>query len=110
MKQTLRIIAFSALATAAVIKAAPALADPSPAQIVSIVHTGDLDLSTRAGRTALDHRLVSAAFEVCGTVSDADLVGKNKARACRADVLAKARAEGEQLASGGAPITVAAAY
>jgi UrcA family protein len=110
MKQTLKIIAVSALVTAAVIKATPLLAEPVPAQNISIVHTADLDLSSKAGREALDHRLINAAFDVCGTASDADLAGKNKARACRADVLAKARAEGEQLASRGAPILVAAGY
>jgi UrcA family protein len=108
MKETLKIIAMSALATAAVIKAVPVLAEPAPAQNVTIVHTADLDLSTSAGRNALDHRLVLAAYDVCGTPSDADLEGKNKARECRADVLAKARAEGEQIASRGGPIFVAA--
>ena len=108
MKQTLKIIAGSALATAALIKAVPAFAEPMPAQNVSIVHTADLDLSSKAGLEALDHRLVTAAFEVCGTASEVDLAGKNKVRACRADVLAKARAEGEQLASRGASIRIAA--
>ena len=107
MKQTLKIISFSALATAAVIKAAPLLAEPAPSQNVSIVHTADLDLSSKAGREALDHRLVTAAYEVCGTASDVDLAGKNKVRACRSDVLAKARSDGEQLASRGVSITVA---
>jgi|SRR6476469_542730 len=101
MKQTLKIIAISALATAAVIKAVPAFAETAPAQAVSIVHTADLDLSTKAGRNALDHRLVSAAYDVCGTASEVDLAGKNKVRACRIDVLAKARAESVQLASRG---------
>lgn len=109
MKQTLKIIAISALATGIVIKAVPALAEPIPAQNVSIVHTADLDLSTSAGRNALDHRLVIAAHEVCGTASDIDLAGKNQVRACRADVLAKARSSGEELASRGMSITVAAA-
>jgi UrcA family protein len=110
MKQTFKIIAASALATAAVIKAVPAFAEPMPAQNVSIIHTADLDLSSKAGREALDHRLVTAAFEVCGTASEVDLAGKNKVRACRADVLAKARAQGEQLASRGEPIRIAAGY
>jgi UrcA family protein len=92
MKQTLKIIALSALATAAVIKGVPALAEPAPAQNVTIVHTGDLDLSTSAGRAALDHRLVIAAFDVCGAASDVDLAGRNAVRACRVDVLARARA------------------
>ena len=109
MKQTLKIIAISALATAAVIKAVPAFAEPVPAQNVSIVQTGDLDLTTKAGRQALDHRLVTAAYEVCGGASDADLVGKNKASECRKDVLAEARAASAQLASRGSSIRIAAA-
>jgi UrcA family protein len=92
MKQTLKIIAISALATAALIKGVPALAEAGSAQNVSIVQTGDLDLSTSAGRSALDHRLVIAAREVCGTASDVDLAGKNQVRGCRSDVLAQARA------------------
>ena len=94
--------------TAGAIKSASALAEPSSPQNVSIVQTSDLDLNSKAGRTALDHRLVTAAYEVCGTASDVDLAGKNEMRACRADVLAKARSEGQQLASRGAPILVAA--
>jgi UrcA family protein len=101
MKQTLKIIAVAALATAAVIKAAPALAERAPAQNITIVHTGDLDLSTAAGRAAHDHRLVNAAFDVCGTAADVDLAGRNKVRACRAEVLAKARNTSAQLARRG---------
>jgi UrcA family protein len=109
MKETLKTIAVSAVATAAIIKAVPAFSEPLPAQNVSVVHTKDLDLSSEAGRAALDHRLVTAAFEVCGTASDADLAGRNQVRDCRADVLAKARAESEQLASRNGMIVVAAA-
>jgi UrcA family protein len=101
VKQTLKIIAASALITAVVIKAVPALAEAAPEQAVSIVHTVDLDLSTASGRQALDHRLVTAAYDVCGTASDADLAGKNQVRACRVEVLAKARADSRQLASRG---------
>ena len=109
MKQTLRIIAASALITAIVIKAVPALAEPAPAQAVSIVHTADLDLSTASGREALDHRLVTAAYDVCGTASDVDLAGKNQVRACRVDLLAKARVESLQLASRGSNTILVAA-
>ena len=105
---TFKIVLTSFLVTAAVIKGAPALAEPAAAQNVSIVHTSDLDLSTAAGRAALNHRLVTAAFEVCGTASDVDLAGKNRVRAARAAVLATARADGEQLASRGSSILVAA--
>jgi UrcA family protein len=109
VKQTLKIIAVSALATAAVIKAVPAFAETMPTQAVSIVHTADLDLSTAAGRNALDHRLVNAAYEVCGDASNVDLAGENKARACRVDVLARARADSLQLASRGSGTILVAA-
>ena len=101
MKQTLRIILVSFIATTAVIKAAPVLAEPVPAQNVSIVRTADLDLSTATGRQALDHRLVAAARDVCGSASDADLAGKNQVRACRSTVLAEARAKGQAIADRG---------
>lgn len=106
----IRIILASALITTAAIKAVPAIAEPVTGQNVSIVHTADLDLSTDAGRRALDVRLSHAAREVCGTPSDVDLAGKNKARACRANVLADARTRGEQLAAhgGSGTITLAA--
>ena len=110
MKQTLKIIAVSALATAAVIKAAPGLSEPVSSQNVSIVRTSDLDLSTAKGRAELDHRLINAAYDVCGVASDADLAGKNIIRACRADVLAKARMRSEKLADRSGPILVAAAH
>lgn len=107
MNKTLKIVAVSFAITAGLIKGAPTMAQPV-AQNVSVVHTADLDLSTRAGRDTLDRRLITAAYDVCGTASDVDLAGKNKIRQCRADVLAKARTESEQLASRGASIFVAA--
>lgn len=109
MKQTLRIILASFLATAAVIKAAPVLAEYAPANVnVSIVRTADLDLSSRAGRHQLDQRLVVAAREVCGSASDVDLAGKNQVRRCRGDVLARAQAQRDTLLAG-QPIAVTAA-
>jgi UrcA family protein len=101
MKKTLGIILTSFLATTALIKAVPALAEQAPAQNVSIVHTADLNLSTEAGRRHLDERLVHAARDVCGSASDVDLAGKNEVRACRDDVLAKARGDARQIASSG---------
>jgi UrcA family protein len=103
----IRIILASALITTAAIKAVPAVAEPVTATVnVSIVHTADLNLTTEAGRRALDVRLSQAARDVCGSPSDLDLAGKNKARACRATVLADARAKGEQLAASGGPGTI----
>jgi len=106
----IRIIIASGLITAAIIKGGPAAAEaaPSPEVNVSIVQTSDLDLSTSTGQRVLDRRLVQAARDVCGTASDADLAGKNAVRACRTSVLADARLKGDQLASSGKPILVAA--
>lgn len=108
MMKSFKIAVTAFLITAGVIKGAPALA-AQPIENVSIVRTADLDLNSQSGRAALDHRLVNAATEVCGTASSADLVGSNQVRACRANVLAKARNDGSQLASRGAPIAVVAA-
>ena len=98
MKQTLKIIAASALVTGILWRAAPALAEEAP-RSVAVVRVADLDLSSKAGVRLLDRRLVSAAREVCGTASDADLVGKNRVAACRDEVLAEARATGARLAA-----------
>ena len=105
----IRIILLSALITGAAIKAVPAFAEPVVGNVnISVVNTGDLDLSTSAGKRALDQRLVIGAREVCGTASDVDLEGKNDVRQCRAEALAKARAECQQLASRSGTILVAA--
>lgn len=101
MKQTLRIILISALATAAVLKGVPALAEAPKADLnVSVVRTGDLQLTTDAGQRELDRRLVVAAREVCGGASDVDLAGKNDVRQCRHAVLAEARAKSADLVAG----------
>ena len=98
MKQALRIVIVSAMLTAAALRAAPALAEPAGGETqVSVVSTGDLDLSSRQGQRQLKLRLVHAAAELCGGVSDADLQGKLAARRCRADVLANASEQGERI-------------
>lgn len=109
MKKSILIALGSFLATAAVIKAAPALADPVQSRNVNVVRTADLDLSSEPGRRALDHRLVIAAAEVCGAASDVDLAGKNLVRKCRHDALAQARARGEALAARGGEATIVVA-
>jgi UrcA family protein len=101
MKKALKIIALSALITAAAIKGAPAIAEPAAGNMhVEIVRTGDLDLSAAHGRRQLDIRLAHAAREVCGKPSDSHLAGKNGARRCRGEVLASARAQRDDLLAG----------
>ena len=104
MKNAFTIALASALITTAAIKAAPALAEtPGGETNVSLVRTADLNLKSDAGRRQLDLRLVRAARQVCGTVSDADLNGKNEVRECRTEVLAKARANRDSVLAAAAP-------
>jgi UrcA family protein len=109
MKKTLLIIAGSALATGVAIRAAPALSQPADSSHevnVSVVQTADLDLSTRAGQRLLDRRLATAAGEVCGEASDADLKGQNDVRQCRNEVLAAARAKANAILAGRSDTTI----
>jgi len=75
------------------------------------VQTSDLDLASQNGQRSLDRRLAQAAREVCGVPSDADLVGQNKARACRTDAISRAGSEREGLlaaANRGAVVAITA--
>ena len=95
MKNPFVLAIASAIVTAGLIKAVPALAETAPAQhtYVSYVKTADLNLASEGGQRALDRRLAQAAREVCGVPSDSDLVGQNKARECRDEALTRATAE-----------------
>ncbi|HEY1143839.1 MAG TPA: UrcA family protein [Sphingomicrobium sp.] len=113
MKNPFVIAAVSAIITAGLIKAAPALAEPvAPTQTrVSVVQTADLDLNSASGQHSLQIRLAQAAREVCGTASDADLAGQNKVLACRHDAIARAAGKRDALltaAKDGAPIAITA--
>lgn len=94
MKKSFYIALVSALFTAGLIKAAPALAQ-TPVEsgnvVVSRVHTSDLNLATASGQRQLDRRIANAAREVCGAASDADIEGKNDIRECRSETIAKAK-------------------
>ena len=68
-----------------------------PVTASSIVRTADLDLSTASGQRELDRRIVQAARDVCGEPSNVDLEGKNAVRQCRADTIAAASSQREQL-------------
>ena len=103
MKRSFYIALVSALLTAGLIKAAPALAQ-TPAQgdvAVTLVHTADLDLRSAAGQRRLDQRLANAAREVCGVASEADIAGRNDVRECRNEVLTKAKAQKSAILAAG---------
>jgi UrcA family protein len=96
------------LATLLAFSATPALAEPIVA--TTSVQTADLDLSSAKGQRALDQRLNRAVKEVCGSASDVDIVGKNEARRCRAETLARVASERDQRVARASdePIEVAA--
>ena len=105
----IKIILTSFVITAGLLTGSPTVAQPAaPAINTQTVSTADLDLSTEAGRSALDHRLVNAAIDVCGTAADVDLAGRNAVRECRHEVLAEARAKAGQAIAARADIQVAA--
>ena len=89
--------------------ATPALAQP-PATATSIIRLADLDLASQAGQRALNRRLSIAIAEVCGTASDADLVGQNEVRRCRVATRARVANDRDQriAASSGNAIVIAA--
>ena len=96
------------IATLLAFTASPALAEP-PVISTSTVQTADLDLSSKAGQRALDHRLSVAAKEVCGTASDADISGKNDVRRCRVETIARVASDRDQriAAASSQPVEVA---
>lgn len=55
------------------------------------VRHDDLDLRSVAGTRMLDRRIRTAVKALCGSTSDADPAGKNKADRCRAEALRQAQ-------------------
>lgn len=111
MDKGFKIAAAAFVITAVASRAVPALAEPERTPVnVTVVHTADLDLASERGKRQLDHRLANAAREVCGTASEVDLEGRNEVRACRADVLAKAKEDGVEVAGRGVPSAIAAGH
>ncbi len=102
----LALIASAATVTPTVAKAF------EPVTVTSIVRTADIDLSSKAGHDELDRRIARAAREVCGDPSAVDLEGRNAVRECRAESIAQAFAQRDQLlaaARSDSPIVVASA-
>jgi UrcA family protein len=91
---------FLALAALAATAAAPAIAQSSDSVAVGY---GDLNLSSPAGREALERRVGAAARQVCGEYQPLELKMIALSRACRARALAAGQAQfGQSLAAGGA--------
>jgi UrcA family protein len=89
--------------------ASPSLAQRSEPVTASVtVRHADLDLTTAAGRAALDRRVARAAREVCGPETPYDLYAKVRLRQCRDAARASGTAQAAQLAARVRPVEVAA--
>ena len=113
MKNPFVLAISSAIITAGLIKAVPALAETPAVEQTYVIYvkTADLNLTSERGQQALDRRLAQAAREVCGVPSDSDLVGQNKVRECREGAVGRASSEREALlaaAKRGAVIAITA--
>ena len=84
-------------ALAAVLLAAPLHAQAPAAPADQIVRSADLDLGSGAGVAALDRRLELAVETACGPTSAADPAGYNRARLCRARLIADLRPQRDRL-------------
>lgn len=90
------------LAALTALTAAPAAAD----ELSVTVPFGDLDLTTRAGKAALDKRIEDAVDKVCSPTERRDIRGWMAWKECKALTLADAM---EQLAALTPPANVALA-
>jgi UrcA family protein len=93
---------FTVLAALTAAIAAPAAAD----ELSVTVAFGDLDLSTAAGKAALDERIEAAVEKVCSPTQRRDIRGWMAAEECKVLTLADAM---EQLAARTPPTNVALA-
>lgn len=87
------LLAVAAVAAATLMTGAavsPAMAQTPESVTVGF---GDLNLANPAGREALDRRIDSAARQICGEYAPLELKMIALGRACRAEVLADARAQ-----------------
>ena len=66
---------------------------------VAVQHS-DLNLSSEAGRAALNRRIERAALQVCGTALTIELDLAAEVNACRTDFIAEARAQRDALVGG----------
>lgn len=66
---------------------------------VTVQHA-DLNLASAAGRATLDRRIDRAARQICGTALTVELELAGEVNACRADVMAEARAQRDAILGG----------
>ena len=92
----------AAAAAVAALAATGLAAGPAVAQSNATlpVAVGDLNLSTTAGRQALDGRIAYAARQLCGDYSHLELKWAAMSRSCQVEVIASAQPERDALVGG----------
>ena len=107
MKKPSLIILSSALVTGAVIKAAPALAEPVNSDVSVVQHRRPRSVDQLPDGSALDHRLVLRSTKSAGPRRTSTSRARTRCGSAGPMLVGKARARGEQLASRGEGIVVA---
>ena len=77
----LKPILIAAATLAAAANLSPAFAKPITPEVRTVAYA-DLDLSTAAGRSRLEHRIEAAVREVCGAAPSFDLARRHAVREC----------------------------
>jgi UrcA family protein len=86
----LKPILFAAAALASALTASPVFAKAVTPE-VRVVTYSDLDLSSAAGRSRLEHRVEAAVREVCGEAASFDLARRHAVRECLTETRANVR-------------------
>jgi UrcA family protein len=82
MKNLVILAAFAATLASSLVATPAAAQAPASTERVVVSYT-DLDLSSQAGVSALNRRILTAVQAACGPTSDSDPHGKNLVIACR---------------------------
>ena len=86
----LKPILFAAAALASAITTSPVFAKAISPE-VRVVTYSDLDLSSAAGRSRLEHRIQAAVREVCGDANASNLTRREAVRQCLTETRANVR-------------------
>ena len=86
----LKPILFAAAALASAVTASPVFAKAISPE-VRIVSYADLDLTSAAGRSRLEHRIQAAVREVCGEAGASNLARRQAVRECLTETRANVR-------------------
>jgi len=90
--RTISALGAAAVAASALLAAVPAAAAPAPEEGVSVSYSG-LDMSNPADAARFQRSVANAAADYCGQVPALDFRLQAKVAACRAAIVANAKAD-----------------